>query len=179
MYPKAYIDYLVHFHGDRDYFECHEILEEQWKRDGRKREWLILIQIAVAFYHYRRGNSSGALRLIKRARTLLEEARGMIRRLGLDEKELAVLLEEAAERIARGEPYESVELPIRDRSLYEQCQAACAHRQLVWGQASDLANLDLVDKHRRRDRSDVVAAREQKKRAKAEGVGFPPPPPPA
>ncbi|MCG6183510.1 DUF309 domain-containing protein, partial [Anoxybacillus sp. LAT_26] len=65
------------------------------------------------------------------------------------------------------------------RSLYEQCQAACAHRQLVWGQASDLANLDLVDKHRRRDRSDVVAAREQKKRAKAEGVGFPPPPPPA
>lgn len=170
MYPKAYIDYLVHFHGDRDYFECHEILEEQWKRDGRKREWLILIQIAVAFYHYRRGNSSGALRLIKRARTLLEEARGMIRRLGLDEKELAVLLEKAAERIARGEPYESIELPIRDRSLYEQCQAACAERQLVWGQASDLTDINLVDKHRRRDRSDVIAAREQKKRAKAEGT---------
>ncbi|KAF0994673.1 DUF309 domain-containing protein [Geobacillus sp. TFV-3] len=179
MYPKAYIEYLVHFHSDRDYFECHEILEEHWKQDGRNNGWLVLIQMAVAFYHYRRGNVSGALRLIRRARALLDEAQEMIRRLGLDDEELARLLDDTARRIARGEPYESVELPIRDRSLYEQCQAACARRQLVWGQASDLANLDLVDKHRRRDRSDIIAAREQKKRAKAEGVGFPPPPPPA
>ena len=27
-FPLKYIDFLVHFHGDRDYFECHEILEE-------------------------------------------------------------------------------------------------------------------------------------------------------
>ncbi|OKO92545.1 DUF309 domain-containing protein [Geobacillus proteiniphilus] len=179
MYPKAYIEYLIHFHSDRDYFECHEILEEHWKQDGRNKGWLVLIQIAVAFYHYRRGNVSGALRLIRRARALLDETQEMIRRLGLDDGALARLLDETARRITRGEPYESVELPIRDRSLYEECQAACARRQLVWGRASDLANLNLVDKHRRRDRSDVVAAREQKKRAKAEGVGFPPPPPPA
>ncbi|AGT32607.1 hypothetical protein M493_11795 [Geobacillus genomosp. 3] len=169
MYPKAYIDYLVHFHGDRDYFECHEILEEQWKQDGRKKGWLVLIQIAVAFYHYRRGNISGALRLIKRARGLLEETGGMVRQLGLDDQTLAALLDNTARRIARGEPYESIELPIADRSLYEQCRAACAERQLVWGQASDVADVDLVDKHRRRDRSGVIAAREQKKRAKAEG----------
>lgn len=53
MYPKAYIEYLVHFHSDRDYFECHEILEEHWKQDGRNKGWLVLIQTAVAFYHYR------------------------------------------------------------------------------------------------------------------------------
>ncbi|OQP06000.1 hypothetical protein B1690_11075 [Geobacillus sp. 46C-IIa] len=169
MYPKAYIDYLVHFHGDRDYFECHEILEEQWKRDGRTIEWLVLIQIAVAFYHYRRGNTSGALRLVKRARALLKEARGMIRRLGLDDRALAALLDDTARRIAHGEPYESIELPIADRSLYEQCRSACAERQLVWGQASNAADLELVDKHRRRDRTAIIAAREQKKRAKAEG----------
>ncbi|ABO67569.1 DUF309 domain-containing protein [Geobacillus thermodenitrificans] len=169
MYPKAYIDYLVHFHGDRDYFECHEVLEEQWKRDGRKIEWLVLIQIAVAFYHYRRNNTSGALRLMKRARVLLEEARGMIRRLGLDDRALAALLDETARRIAQGKPYESIELPIADRSLYAQCRAACAAQQLVWGQASDTTDIDLVDKHRRRDRTDVIAAREQKKRARAEG----------
>ncbi|KPC99353.1 hypothetical protein LR69_02339 [Geobacillus sp. BCO2] len=82
MYPNAYIEYLVHFHSDRDYFECHEILEEHWKQDGRNKGWLVLIQMAVAFYHYRRGNTSGALRLIRRARALLDEAQEMIRRLG-------------------------------------------------------------------------------------------------
>ncbi|PAD68333.1 hypothetical protein CHH83_14265, partial [Bacillus sp. 7586-K] len=33
MYDQEYIDFLVHFHCDRDYFECHEILEEHWKKD--------------------------------------------------------------------------------------------------------------------------------------------------
>ncbi|KYD25076.1 DUF309 domain-containing protein [Geobacillus sp. FSL W8-0032] len=169
MYPKAYIDYLVHFHGDRDYFECHELLEEQWKRDGRPNGWLVLIQIAVAFYHYRRGNMSGALRLIRRAQALLEEARGMIRQLGLDDQALEALLGDTAARIVRGEPYRSVELPIRDRSLYEQCLAACAKQQLAWGQPSDLGNVDVVNKHQRRDRSGILAERERKKRAKAEG----------
>lgn len=106
---------------------------------------------------------------MKRARVLLEEARGMIRRLGLDDRALAALLDETARRIAQGKPYESIELPIADRSLYAQCRAACAARQLVWGQASDTTDIDLVDKHRRRDRTDVIAAREQKKRARAEG----------
>ncbi|MFZ3196347.1 MAG: DUF309 domain-containing protein, partial [Bacillus mycoides] len=27
MYPTEYIQFLIHFHGDYDYFECHEILE--------------------------------------------------------------------------------------------------------------------------------------------------------
>ena len=31
VYPEAYIEYLMYFHGNRDYFECHEVLEEYWK----------------------------------------------------------------------------------------------------------------------------------------------------
>lgn len=34
MYPAEYLEYLVYFHADRDYFECHEILEEYWKEQG-------------------------------------------------------------------------------------------------------------------------------------------------
>ncbi len=62
MYPKAYIDYLVEFHATRDYFECHEILEEYWKEDPpkkRKRYWVGFIQLAVALYHHRRQNTAG------------------------------------------------------------------------------------------------------------------------
>jgi len=31
MYPEPYLEYLIQFHAERDYFECHEILEEYWK----------------------------------------------------------------------------------------------------------------------------------------------------
>ena len=58
-FPQKYIEYLVHFHGDRDYFECHEILEEYWKKidNGNKESiWVGLIQLAVANYHHRRKN---------------------------------------------------------------------------------------------------------------------------
>ena len=45
MYSQAYIDYLVHFHGDRDYFECHELLEEHWKKT--KEDTAILFGLAL------------------------------------------------------------------------------------------------------------------------------------
>ncbi|WP_313639078.1 DUF309 domain-containing protein, partial [Paenibacillus sp.] len=35
-YEPLYLEYLVYFNRDRDYFECHEVLEELWlaqKRD--------------------------------------------------------------------------------------------------------------------------------------------------
>lgn len=35
MYPTEYIQFLIHFHGDYDYFECHEILEGYWKTKPR------------------------------------------------------------------------------------------------------------------------------------------------
>lgn len=29
-YEPLYIDYLIYFNRDQDYFECHEVLEELW-----------------------------------------------------------------------------------------------------------------------------------------------------
>ncbi len=50
VYPEAYVAFLHEFHTTRDYFECHEILEEYWKEDPpeqRKEYWVGLIQLAV------------------------------------------------------------------------------------------------------------------------------------
>ncbi|WP_205628902.1 DUF309 domain-containing protein, partial [Acinetobacter baumannii] len=50
LYPEALIDYLVYFHADRDFFECHEVLEDYWKslpKEERSLFWVGLIQIAV------------------------------------------------------------------------------------------------------------------------------------
>ncbi|MBA2873301.1 hypothetical protein HNR31_000053 [Anoxybacillus caldiproteolyticus] len=166
MYPNSYIDYLLHFHTDRDYFECHEILEEHWKQDGRKQVWVVLIQIAVALYHHRRGNDRGARRMMQKALSLLEGEKAAIERLGLDYSQLKQQLQHYIERLDKGEPYRSIELPIFDVQLLKTCQMICRERGLVWGKESDLHNEFLLHKHKLRDRSDVIEAREQKKKAK-------------
>lgn len=56
-------------------------------------------------------------------------------------------------------PYESINLPITDQELIVQCQAICSQEGYVWCTDSDMANLSLIDKHLKRDRSDVISER--------------------
>ncbi|WP_133174958.1 DUF309 domain-containing protein, partial [Heyndrickxia sporothermodurans] len=89
--PEAYIEYLVHFHGDRDYFECHELLEEHWKLTDIKNRhsvWVGLIQLAVSQYHYRRSNIVGAIRLMKKALNNLIENKNILITLKIDVNDL-------------------------------------------------------------------------------------------
>ncbi|MDR5709653.1 MAG: DUF309 domain-containing protein [Armatimonadota bacterium] len=50
------------------YFACHEYFEEMWRvADPKDRDFYHgLIQVAAAFYHYEKGNSRGALALLRR-----------------------------------------------------------------------------------------------------------------
>ncbi|OGX13895.1 MAG: hypothetical protein A3I71_05215 [Omnitrophica WOR_2 bacterium RIFCSPLOWO2_02_FULL_63_16] len=68
----------------RQFFECHEILEQLWLQTaGRSKHFYQgLIQAAVAFHHWSKGNPAGAL-------TLARSATGYLKRytpayLGLD-----------------------------------------------------------------------------------------------
>lgn len=95
MYPTEYIQFLIHFHGDYDYFECHEILEEYWKTKprGNRDHYLVgLIQIAVSLYHHRRSNWNGAEKMMKSAITILEKNSAHLLRLGINEAQLLFLL---------------------------------------------------------------------------------------
>lgn len=107
MYPKAYIDYLVEFHATRDYFECHEILEEYWKEDPpkkRKRYWVGFIQLAVALYHHRRQNTAGAKRLMANSIRILQAEHRAVEDLGLDHGRLLELMQSVYEQIETGFP---------------------------------------------------------------------------
>lgn len=60
--------------AQEEYFECHEVLEEAWRReqDGeRKRFFQGLIHCAVALVHHERQNKTGAFRQLEKARTKL------------------------------------------------------------------------------------------------------------
>ncbi len=142
MYPKAYIDYLVEFHATRDYFECHEILEEYWKEDPpkeRKRYWVGFIQLAVALYHHRRQNTAGAKRLMANSIRILQAEHQAVEDLGLDHGHLLELMQTVYEQIETGSAYKSIMLPIKDEKLKEACRNECKNKSIHGGSPAHLA----------------------------------------
>ncbi|KWW11397.1 MULTISPECIES: DUF309 domain-containing protein [Peribacillus] len=161
-YAEDYLSFLVHFHGSRDYFECHEILEEYWKETAPKERdshWVGLIQIAVALYHDRRGNKKGAARTMAKAIANLHAKKPELLNLGLDPEKLLKMLGAIHERMLSGSPYESISLPIADLRLIEICQSMCVKEGYIWCRKSDMGNAALIHKHLLRDRSDVISER--------------------
>lgn len=163
-YPASYIAYLIEFHAARDYFECHELLEEYWKEhpdDGRGPLWVGLIQIAVGSYHERRGNRPGALKMY--AQALQRLGHKELEAAGLEAGRLTAELQSRVARLsAAGDvPFVDMDLPVADSALLAECLRICAQRGLIWGQPSDLTNEALVHRHALRDRSGVIAAREE------------------
>ncbi|MCF6137634.1 DUF309 domain-containing protein [Pseudalkalibacillus berkeleyi] len=162
MYPKAYIDYLVHFHGLRDYFECHEILEEYWKsvpKEQEKHHWVGLIQIAVALYHQRRNNFSGAKRMMKSALNIVETNQSKLISLGIDVNVLMSELRTRLNEITNQQPYHSFNFPLLDKDLRALCEQKCQEIECTYGMPSDLDNDYLIHKHTLRDRKPVIKER--------------------
>ncbi len=168
--PEAYVRFLAHYHGDRDFFECHELLEEYWKEHPSspyRNEWVGLIQAAVGMYHYRRGNAAGAKKSFAGALRRYNPER--LRELGLDAERWTELLTTALHRAEIGAPYRDVDLPIDDESLLAKAKAACASFGADWGAPSRMEDLELLHRHARRDRSDVIEARRQAFEARRAG----------
>ncbi|WP_054711111.1 DUF309 domain-containing protein [Bacillus sp. JCM 19041] len=152
MYPKRYLDYLHYFHVDRDYFECHEVLEEEWKnapKTNKNSYWVTLIQIAVALYHERRGNYKGASILYKRLLVRIQDDSTELHNLGLDAKQLLGDIELRLNNIGK-QFFSDYNLPLTDEYLIRLCRTRAGER---WLAPSNLNNAYLVDKHRLRNRS--------------------------
>ncbi|OZM57147.1 hypothetical protein CIB95_06665 [Lottiidibacillus patelloidae] len=162
MYPKEYIQYLVYFHSLRDYFECHEVLEEYWKsepKDKRKEYWVGLIQLAVGLYHHRRKNFAGALRMLTSAQKIIDAKKDDVEKLGLDVATLLQLLDKRIKEVESGRGYTSFNLPIADKDLLSHCQSLSLEWNSIWGTKSDLSNEFLLHKHKKRDRKEVIETR--------------------
>lgn len=164
-YPEAYVEYLVYFHGERDYFECHEVLEEYWKEhpDSELREaWVGLIQVAVGLYHERRGNFVGARKMLSSAVNKLSN--DDLKILGIDAEKFKDKLRVRVRELEQlnelsSRVYEDLNIPLTDESLRAICIAKCETAGVSWGHPSDLSKEVLIHKHKLRDRSDVVQAR--------------------
>lgn len=175
-YADAYINYLVEFHTTRDYFECHELLEDHWKKQGRDdphaATWVGLIQLAVAQYHHRRGNAAGARKLLLQAIPRLRPEQ--TNQLGLHGEKLERIVKAGLARLEEeGDraPYADMELPIASDELECLCRQRAAEHGLEWGRPSPMDDTQLIERHRLRDRSDVILARaEAAARREAKGA---------
>lgn len=59
---------VLQLFNNREFFECHELLEEAWMPErGARRLFLQgLIHLSVGFHHCRRGNTAGASRQLRK-----------------------------------------------------------------------------------------------------------------
>ncbi|RXT08101.1 DUF309 domain-containing protein [Ammoniphilus sp. CFH 90114] len=163
-YPIEYIEFLVHFHGDRDFFECHEILEEYWKsEEERSDKWVALIQLAVGLYHHRRGNYAGARKMLESSLKRMDSTE--ITQLGLDYEKSYRLIQERIKQIEQGLVYTDLNLAINDPELLTRCLEECDKKGMIW-QGRSGEQEELIHRHTLRDRSDVIAAREEQKMKK-------------
>jgi predicted metal-dependent hydrolase len=161
LYPKEYIQFLTHFNGDRDYFECHEILEEYWKKSNFKKDsiWVGFILLSVSRYHHRRGNFKGAKRTLEKAINILSLQDSKPAILGLDMGILFPLLSTLLAQINKEESYQSFNLPVTDLVLLEACIKECKEYGFIWGQDSNLEDESIVHRHKLRDRTNVIEER--------------------
>ncbi len=161
-YPEEYVQYLIHFHGDRDYFECHELLEYFWKKypDHPLRfTWVGLIQAAVGMYHYRRGNVQGALKSL--AGAIDKSHPEQLAQLGIDADDWLERLRQVVAQLNENPqaPYKDINIPFSDTEFEQYVQRLCQASGLVWGQPSDMQNQSLLHRHTLRDRSSVIEER--------------------
>lgn len=164
MIPNAFIHYLYHFHVDRDYFECHEILEEYWKNETDQQKnsiWVGFILLAVANYHHRRNNFSGAARTLEKAITIFHFQKGDVANLGINVEEFFDLLQTNLINLKDHNAYQSYSLPILlSNKQLSQCFTQNEISQMNWGKKSDLYNESLIHRHKLRDRTDVITERQ-------------------
>jgi predicted metal-dependent hydrolase len=99
-YEPLYLAYLIYFNRDRDYFECHEVLEELWLEQQRDPLYKALLQVAVGLYHFRNANVRGGRIMMKQSYEVLRGYPAVT--LGID---LAGLVRDVGEYAARLETY--------------------------------------------------------------------------
>ncbi|MNI11443.1 hypothetical protein D3C73_645900 [compost metagenome] len=66
-YDRLYVEFIYYFNEARDYFECHEVMEELWLEEGRSPLYQGLLQVAVGLYHHANGNINGSKKLFSAA----------------------------------------------------------------------------------------------------------------
>lgn len=162
LFHPLFIDYCAYFNGNNDYFECHEVLEEYWKEIAPKEKLHPLVgyvQLATGMYHWRRANITGATRMMEKAILNFELNRNSEFFECIQFEQLHHLMKSQLQKMQVKEPFAHFTMPITDGRLQEMVQQRIKTIPLV-------DSYFIFNKHMLRDRSEILEARELKKRSR-------------
>ncbi|SFX17980.1 hypothetical protein SAMN04487866_10233 [Thermoactinomyces sp. DSM 45891] len=119
LYPDLYVRFLYEFHETRDYFECHELLEDLWMEEAREPFYQGLLQIAVGLFHHRNENIGGARKMFDLA--LQKLAYYPNHWMGIDVRQTRQKVSIVKEKMEQDPsvPFEPMEIVILDKVLQE------------------------------------------------------------
>lgn len=156
---QALINFYYQFHTKQHYFLCHDILEDAWKAENNysKQDAVVsLILFATACYHYRRNNLKGAYKSFNKSKEIIQNAKDRDT-LYLNLNDYQLLIEQQIAKLNAAKPFSSVILPITP--VFERIIKA-NYPDYDYNQETSTDPF-IVDHHMRRDRSEVIAAKEE------------------
>ncbi len=103
----------------RQFFECHEVLEEIWLEEPAREKpyYQGIIQVAAAFHHYQKGNLRGASSLMRAGAEKLRRYPPGHR--GLDVAGLLAQLAPWLDRLGRRQATDNLPLPVIQRKNWK------------------------------------------------------------
>ena len=118
-YDPLYVAFLAYFNRERDYFECHEVMEQLWLEEGREPLYQGLLQVAVGLYHHRNGNIAGGIKLLTGALEKLNKYPPVTLGIRLDKLrgDAAACLERLAADPQSPPPFRPIDIDIADPAL--------------------------------------------------------------
>lgn len=159
LFHPLFIKYIVYFNEHQDYFECHEVLEEYWKDiapNDKTHPLTAWILLATGMYHWRRGNSSGANRSLSNAQKRFSLTKNSPFYEGINMTDLHVSLSQSIKLVKHAAPFQAFTLTLDLNEL----QAKTKSQDMP----TPLTGNELIHKHMLRDRSEILKAREEKRR---------------
>lgn len=114
---EKYLEFIQEFHEGRDYFKCHEILEDIWVEETncetKIHPSVKLLLVAVGAYHWRNKNTKGALAVFENSLVNFDEIKEEIDEIGINSDELVKIIEEKMICIKNGSEYNDFDLPYK------------------------------------------------------------------
>lgn len=161
-----FIKFIIYFNENQDFFECHEVLEEYWQsipNVTKEHPLISYILLSTGMYHWRRENTVGALRTLKKSRerfkALPETYPGFSE--GIDFEEVCNNIEHSIKLIESGKPFTAYQIQLTSPFLLSLATEISQTMELL-----PFGSDAVTHKHLLRDRSDVIRKRDEKKKGR-------------
>lgn len=166
MKPLAnpfFVKFIIYFNDNQDFFECHEVLEDYWNsipERNKEHPLTSYILLSTGMYHWRRGNSIGALRTIKKAQQKMASMVSVASEFteGIDFDDLIKNIDNVVLAIEDNRPFKSFSIKVLSPEILRLVADVVPTLELL-----PHGSERVIHKHLLRDRSEIIRIRDEKR----------------